>query len=345
MFIIRHASVNDLDDIFVLAEKSGIGMTTLPANKEVLLSRLKRIEKTLKGDAKKCEQGYLFVLEDTDSQKVVGLSGIEVAIGLGDSFYTYHVGKQVHSSQSLDTHNIMKTLILGNDLTGSSELCTLFLDEDYRQNHNGKLLSKIRFLFIAAFSQYFEEKLIAEMRGYSDENGRSPFWDAVGSHFFDIDFAEADYLTGIGKKAFIAELMPRFPIYVDLLTAEAKAVIGKTHPKTLPASKVLESEGLKYQNYVDIFDAGPTLEAEICNLRAVHDSQLVTVTISDSTADNPSDTQPYLCGNDNYLDYRACLLELPSELNGALSLTTQQAKQLHLTDGQSVRVLPLNPTH
>ena len=243
MFIIRHASVNDLDDIFVLAEKSGIGMTTLPANKEVLLSRLKRIEKTLKGDAKKCEQGYLFVLEDTDSQKVVGLSGIEVAIGLGDSFYTYHVGKQVHSSQSLDTHNIMKTLILGNDLTGSSELCTLFLDEDYRQNHNGKLLSKIRFLFIAAFSQYFEEKLIAEMRGYSDENGRSPFWDAVGSHFFDIDFAQADYLTGIGKKAFIAELMPRFPIYVDLLTAEAKAVIGKTHPKTLPASKVLESEG------------------------------------------------------------------------------------------------------
>ncbi|MGD4318384.1 arginine N-succinyltransferase, partial [Xanthomonas citri pv. citri] len=140
----------------------------------------------------------------------------------------------------------------------------------YRQNHNGKLLSKIRFLFIAAFSQYFEEKLIAEMRGYSDENGRSPFWDAVGSHFFDIDFAEADYLTGIGKKAFIAELMPRFPIYVDLLTAEAQAVIGKTHPKTLPASKVLESEGLKYQNYVDIFDAGPTLEAEICNLRAVH---------------------------------------------------------------------------
>ena len=167
----------------------------------------------------------------------------------------------------------------------------------------------------------------------------------MGSHFFDIDFAQADYLTGIGKKAFIAELMPRFPIYVDLLTAEAKAVIGKTHPKTLPASKVLESEGLKYQNYVDIFDAGPTLEAEICNLRAVHDSQLVTVTISDSIANNMSDTQPYLCGNDNYLDYRACLLELPSELNGALSLTTQQAKQLHLTDGQSVRVLPLNPTH
>lgn len=151
MFIIRHASVNDLDDIFVLAEKSGIGMTTLPANKEVLLSRLKRIEKTLKGDAKKCEQGYLFVLEDTDSQKVVGLSGIEVAIGLGDSFYTYHVGKQVHSSQSLDTHNIMKTLILGNDLTGSSELCTLFLDKTTAKTTTANYCQKSAFCLSLPF--------------------------------------------------------------------------------------------------------------------------------------------------------------------------------------------------
>lgn len=349
MFVVRHANVNDLDAVFALAEQSGIGMTTLPANKEVLLARLERIEKTLRGEAKKADQGYLFVLEDTVSKQVVGLSGIEVAIGLKDSFYTYHIGKQVHASQTLDTYNVMETLILGNDLTGSSELCTLFLNEGFRHSHNGKLLSKIRFLFIAAFPQHFEEKLIAEMRGYSDEQGRSPFWDAVGSRFFDTEFTTADYLTGIGKKAFIAELMPRFPIYVDLLSPEAQAVIGKTHPNTLPASKVLQSEGLKYQNYVDIFDAGPTLEAEVSNLRAVNESQHLVVAITDSPeaaeGNHKVATQPYLCANDDYLNYRGCLIDLPVQLGDAIKLTAQQADTLHVKAGQPIRVLPLNPAN
>ncbi|MCX2581823.1 arginine N-succinyltransferase, partial [Klebsiella pneumoniae] len=88
----------------------------------------------------------------------------------------------------------LPTLFLSNDRTGSSELCTLFLDQERRENQNGKFLSKIRLMFIAAFKQYFEKKLIAEMRGYSDENGCSPFWDAIGHHFFNMDFSTADYL-------------------------------------------------------------------------------------------------------------------------------------------------------
>ena len=46
--------------------------------------------------------------------------------------------------------------------------------------------------------------------------------------------------------------MPRFPVYVDLLPKAAQEVIGKMHPHTLPAYHVLESEGLRYQGYVDI---------------------------------------------------------------------------------------------
>lgn len=339
MFIIRHTNPQDLDDIYVLAEKSGVGMTTLPADRDTLSARLERIQKTLQGQAEKRDQGYLFALEDTEQKKVVGISGIEVAIGLSDSFYSYHVGKQVHSSKSLGTHRIMDTLILGNDLTGTSELCTLFLDPDYRIQQNGKLLSKIRFLFIAAFQSYFDDTLIAEMRGYSDENGQSPFWNAVGSKFFDIDFAKADYLTGIGQKAFIAEMMPRFPIYVDLLPQEARDVIGKMHPNTQPAGRLLHTEGLHFLDYVDIFDAGPTLEAEICNLRAVNYSQLVEVMVTDSPAQQDN---TYLCANDNYLDYRACLICSPI-VDGKLALSQEQADSLKVTAGQKVRILSLEP--
>jgi arginine N-succinyltransferase len=60
------------------------------------------------------------------------------------------------------------------------------LDPEYQKNRNGLLLSKARFLFIAAFRECFLPHLFAELRGCSDEQGSSPFWDALGHHFFDI---------------------------------------------------------------------------------------------------------------------------------------------------------------
>jgi len=270
----------------------------------------------------------------------VGVSAIEVAVGLTEPFYNFHVGKQVHASQALNVYKALDTLFLSNDLTGCSELCTLFLDPDYRKDQNGKLLSKIRFLFIAAFQQAFQNTLIAEMRGYSDEMGRSPFWDALGNHFFNMDFSTADYLSGIGQKVFIAELMPRFPVYTDLLPLAAQQVIAQLHPHTVPAARVLESEGLRYQGYVDIFDAGPTLEADLDDLRAVKDSRLVTVKIG--VGDSKKSPSHYLVANDAYYDYRALLIQgqLHDEM---LYLTAEQAQQLEVIEGQSVRILALNP--
>lgn len=338
MLIVRHAEFRDLDDIFMLAEKSGVGLTSLPANREILFSRIERTRKTLQGECPRSEQGYLFVLEDTEQKRVVGVSAIEVAVGLTEPFYNYHVGKQVHASKNLNVYKTLNTLFLSNDLTGSSELCTLFLDDAYRKHLNGKYLSKIRFLFIAAFQEFFEKKIIAEMRGYSNEAGRSPFWDAIGYQFFNMDFATADYLSGVGQKAFIAELMPRFPIYVDLLSADVQGVIGAVHPHSQPASHVLESEGLRYQGYVDIFDAGPTLEAEICNLRAVKESQRLPVRLTDS---KQRDGVPFLVANDVYQDYRAILIH--ASVNAEyIELNQDQARLLNVEEGQTIRILPLN---
>lgn len=337
--IIRHAEHRDLDAIYILAEKSGIGLTSLPPNKEILSDRITRTQNTLLGKAALSEQGYLFVLEDTERKHVVGVSAIEVSVGLTAPFYSYHVGKQVHASQALDVYKTLDTLFLSNDLTGFSELCTLFLDSEFRNNQNGKLLSKVRFLFIAAFQQHFKEKLIAEMRGYSDAKGRSPFWDALGYHFFNMDFAAADYLSGIGQKSFIAELMPRFPVYVDLLPSIAKEVIGKVHEQTLPAFHVLQSEGMNYHSYIDIFDAGPTLEAEIQDLRAVQESFLIRVQVMPQT--EMAQTQ-YLVANDNYQDYRAILVTHSIDRE-TLQLTTKQAKALDIQNDDRVRIFPLNP--
>lgn len=342
MMIVRHAAHRDLDDIYRLAQRAGetgIGLTSLPRNKEILAERITRTANTLAGLAEKSDESYLFVLEDTSIQKIVGVSAIEVAVGLNEPFYNFRVATQVHASKTLNVYKALDTLFLSNDHTGCSELCTLFLDPDYRKNQNGKFLSKVRFLFIAAFQSHFKARLIAEMRGYSDQNGHSPFWDALGYHFFNMDFATADYLSGIGQKVFIAELMPRFPVYVDLLPADARAVIAEVHPQTLPAAKVLMSEGLQYQGYVDIFDAGPTLEANTADLRAVKESRLLTVKITEQI--ETTDIH-YLVANDQYQDYCVLLINNCVSEDDTLMITPAQAQALHVSEQDEVRVLALD---
>lgn len=341
MMIVRHAAHRDLDDIYRLAQRageSGIGLTSLPQNKDILAERITRTTRTLDGLSEKCEASYLFVLEDTSIHKIVGVSAIEVAVGLNEPFYNFRVAKQVHASKALNVYKTLDTLFLSNDHTGCSELCTLFLDPEYRKNQNGKFLSKVRFLFIAAFRSFFEERLIAEMRGFSDHNGQSPFWDSLGYLFFNMDFAAADYLSGVGQKAFIAELMPRFPVYVDLLSSQAREVIAEVHPHTLPAAKVLMSEGLKYQGYVDIFDAGPTLEANTAELRAVKESRLLKVKLTEQVE---STETHFLVANDQYQDYAVLLINNKVDESETLHLTAAQAQALNIAEYDQVRVLAL----
>ncbi|WP_147197214.1 arginine N-succinyltransferase [Pantoea sp. CCBC3-3-1] len=338
MMIIRPVAHDDLAQLMQLAGKTGGGLTSLPADSATLAARIERSVLTWQNKLPRAEQGYVFVLEDTDTRQAVGICAIEVAVGLQDPWYNFRVGTQVHASRELNVYNILPTLSLSNDHTGSSELCTLFLDPDYRNGKNGYLLSKSRFLFMAAFRERFMQKVVAEMRGVSDEQGHSPFWESVGSRFFSMSFRDADYLSGTGKKTFIAELMPKHPLYINYLAPEAQAVIGQTHPQTSPARAVLEAEGFRYLNYVDIFDGGPTLECDIDRVRAIRKSRLVTAVIG---KESDSDQPLCLVGNERYEDFRVMLLNTDPQ-GDALSLSPQQADILRCRQGDTLRVAALN---
>ncbi len=217
MMVIRPIQTDDLGALENLAGKAMTGLTTLPADRDLLEQKISASVRAFAGRRNKPRDDYyLFVLEDNDTGDVVGISGIVAAVGLNEAFYSYKLGTIVHASRELDVYNRISTLYLSNDYTGCTELCTLFLDEDYRKNNNGKLLSKCRFLFMAEFPERFAEKVIAELRGYSNEKGHSPFWEGLGRHFFSMDFSQADFLSGAGNKSFIAELMPTHPVYVNL---------------------------------------------------------------------------------------------------------------------------------
>ena len=245
MLVVRPIAMSDYDALHTCAVESGHGFTSLPVNEELLTNRIKHSEYSFgKPDVKEAgDEGYLMVGFESETGEVAGTTGIEASIGWDVPFYSYHISKVVHSSPKLGVNNVVKLLTFGNNYTGNSEICTLFLREKFRGGLNGRLMSKCRFLMMAEHPERFSETIFAEMRGVSDENGNSPFWQWLQEHFFSIDFTLADYLTGIGKKGFIADLMPKLPIYINLLSPEAQAVIGKVHDNTRPALKLLEREG------------------------------------------------------------------------------------------------------
>ncbi|GGP19098.1 arginine N-succinyltransferase [Silvimonas iriomotensis] len=336
---IRFLRHSDFHRLFDLANKAGVGVTTLQPNAERLQSRIAASMAAVAGEPRLGDASYFFALEDETTGQLVGTSGIESAVGMRDTWYNYRVGLTVHTSRELDIYKQLTTLFLSSDLTGSSELCSLFLLPEHRGNGNGGLLSKSRFLFMAEFPHRFAERVIAEMRGVSDDAGRSPFWESLGRHFFKMDFARADFLSYVGNKSFIAELMPSYPIYTCLLSEEAQAAVAEVHPATRPARKLLETEGFRYRGYVDIFDAGPSLESALHDIRAVRDSQVYKAL---AVKAQPQEGESWLVSNRKLQDFR-CVLAMTHPLDGALPLTDDVLQRLEIADGDSVRAVRLAP--
>lgn len=340
MLLIRPITANDFAALKQIAIESGAGFTSLPVNDERLWQKIHHAEQSFKADVTSPgDQGYLFVLEDTQTGEIVGTTGIEAAVGTSTPLYHFQQNTVIHHSAELNVFNQLKTLTLCNDYTAASEICTLFLRESYRRNHAGRFLSKVRFLFMAEHPQRFSDRVIAEMRGAADGNGQPPFWHWLQQLFLTIDFPTADHLIGIGKKAFIAELMPRHPIYVGLLPQAAQDVIGQVHQNTKPALKMLENEGFIHRGYIDLFDAGPTVEARLSQIKSVAASKKVPVKIAEVQGE-----QTLAVANTALQQFRASFGKAAKfdADQGVLLLSEDFAHTLQLRDGMLARFIVLD---
>lgn len=341
MMVIRPAQSKDLDDILALAAAAGTGLTTLPNDPERIQDKITSSIKAFSSDIDQPgPEYYFFVLEDTQKNRVVGTSALVAAVGMDEAFYTYKLGTVVNTSHDLGIYNKHQVLVLGNDYTGCTEIATLFLSPDYRGGTNGRLLAKSRFLFMADFPERFADTVIAEMRGYSDENGKSPFWKSLGKHFFNMPFARADAISGLGSNQFIAELMPQHPIYVKMLSKEAQEVIGQVHPKTKPAISMLKREGFRYQNYVDIFDAGPTLDVPKDQIKSFRSSKIMSIKVGRSPIVSDSGIETLMVSNTQLNNFRATTIE--ADFDGDRLFVSEDAlKALNVEEGDPVRVARL----
>jgi len=335
MLLIRPAKLDDLDALMSLAGMAGYGLTTLPRDAEVLRSRItdslysfERASERPRGES------YLFVLQDCDRGQVVGTSGIVSKVGGFEPFYAYKVETSIIHSDVLNVRKEIRFLKLVAEHNGPSEITGLFLHPHFRKEGNGRLLSLARFLFMAEHPRRFDQAVIAELRGVADERGSSPFWDAAGHHFFDVDFPTADYMSMVNKK-FIADLMPTHPIYIPLLPRPAQEVIGRVHPQSAPAMRILEQEGFAFCDMVDIFDAGPIVRCQREQIRAVRESKAAVVKEIGEVAA----FEAQIIARTGR-DFRAC--RGPVETTGeGIRISVACADALEVKAGQIVRHVPM----
>ncbi|WP_203141637.1 arginine N-succinyltransferase [Marinobacter mangrovi] len=343
--IIRPIAHTDLDALAEIARESGPGFTSLVDDRDFLTAKIQHSIDSFNRDVvEPGDEGYLFVLEDPDTGDILGTTGIEASVGLDSPLYHYHKSQVVHHSRELGLFKRVDVLNMCNHYTGCSEICTLYLRPQFRRPNAGKLLSKVRFLFMAQHPARFARTVIAEMRGISSDCGESPFWNWLRHHFVDLEFAQVTELVGAGNNGFIAELMPKYPLYTHLLSSEAQAVIGEVHDKTRPALKMLEAEGFRHKGYVDLFDAGPTVEAELDQIRSVAQSSECTVQVVQSDTPVLQHGGDLLSiANTQVAGFRATLTEraIHHPQHGLLQVPADLARALDLEDGAKARCVTL----
>lgn len=313
-YVVRPATADDLPTIYQMAKSTGGGFTNLPPDRDLLAARLARAGEALRRD----EDGvgddlFFFVMENPDEDRVSGTCQILSRVGSTWPFYSYRIGALTQHSRELDRTFRAETLTLTTELDGCSEIGGLYLRAQERSAGIGALLARSRYLFIAMHRLRFGSRTIAELRGVHDEAGGSPFWDGVAGRFFGMTFHEADQFNAQNGNQFIADLMPRHPLYLAMLDESALAAIGVPHQSGRAAMRMLEAEGFVYDQYVDIFDGGPTMTVATDAIATIRNA--CRATIADIRPLDEGTTSIVACGR--LMSFRATqgrLIDTPTGL-------------------------------
>lgn len=256
-FILRSIRTDDLDGLFSLTKQ--FTLLNLPHDREVLREKINRSVRSFKGELDKEDSEYLFVLEDLEREYLVGSSLILAKHGTEDSpHHFFRITKRNHFSQDLGIGFIHQVLKFHSDTNGPTEIGGLLIDGQYRRRPEklGRQISLIRFLFMGMEPERFEDKVLCELSPPLTPDGRSEFWEALGRRFTGLPYQEADHLSQKNKE-FINSLFPPVDIYLSLLDAKARIVVGQVAEDTKPAQHLLTTLGFKYLEEVDPFDGGP----------------------------------------------------------------------------------------
>lgn len=282
MFVIRRANLEDQATLLKLAKM--VHFINLPADNDIIAKkisasrqafmRVARGEAAHIGDSAGENPGglseaiaktdlYMFVLDDTNNPGCLGTSQLIAQMGgPHNPNLCFKLEIRHKYSESLKTGSNILVARLHEDATGPTEIGGLILQPSFRGHPDklGRLLSLVRFHMIGRFRDRFRDEILAEMMAPITADGNNLLWDFLGRRFVPLSYEEADRFCQYSRE-FIKALFPTGDIHISLLPPQAREVIGRVGPETVPARKMLEKLGFKYHDQVDPFDGGPFLRA------------------------------------------------------------------------------------
>jgi len=146
-----------------------------------------------------------------------------------------------------------------------------------------------------------------------------------------MNFQEADEFNATHGTQFIADLMPKTPIYTAMLPESARAVMGMPHPSGRAAMKMLEREGFAFDGYIDIFDGGPTMVAQTDSVRTVRGATEYRFA---GTAED-WDGEQLMIAAGHLSAFRACYGYTSIQNDGSACLDPQSAALLEIKEGDT----------
>jgi arginine N-succinyltransferase len=337
MFVVRPVGSTDIPALTALAAVATPGVHTLPKTPRAI-ERV--VEHSLASfDAQvdiPSEEAYFFVLESCQDKTIAGVAAIAATAGASGTFFAFRNDVIQQVSRDLNISHSVHALTLCSDLTSHSQLSSFMVRDPRHAGDDAALLSRARLLYAASAPHRFSDRFFASLAGVTDASGQSPFWEALGRKFFQMDFLEAErMIEGARNRTLIVELMPHYPVYVPLLPGAAQAAMGQVHPEAELPFRILSAEGFQPDEFIDIFDGGPILQAHRHALRSFSSSAWRPVAPAMQADDAP--LKSYLLGVSKDGAFRATMAKCPRiELSDSVVLPQDAMRALDVVSGDAV---------
>lgn len=342
MYVVRPVEPADVGALETLLAASTPGVHTLPRTREKITALVERSCASFAAHVDiPSEETYLFVLEDLEHHELAGTAAIHASAGSNGTYFAFRNDVIQQVSRDLNISHSVHALTLCSELTAYSQLSGFFIRQNERHRdttgQEAALLSRARLLYAVLAPHRFGDRFFVPLAGVTDDDGQSPFWDALGRKFFKMDFLDAERVIGGARnRTLIVELMPHYPVYVPLLPGPAQAAMGQIHPSGERAFDLLTEEGFEADEYVDIFDGGPILQAHRNALRSFRSSMVRRVATQDQPSGSPDSMVSYAVASSER-KFRAIVVPCaPAESSEALCLPAWAQQALGVAAGENV---------
>jgi arginine N-succinyltransferase len=341
MYVVRPVETTDVGALETLLATSTPGVHTLPRTREKIAAFVQRSIASFAAHVDiPSEESYLFVLEDLATHALIGTAAIHASAGSNGTYFAFRNDVIQQVSRDLNISHSVHALTLCSELTAYSQLSGFYISRRDDAGREAALLSRARLLYAVLAPHRFGDRFFVPLAGVTNEDGQSPFWDALGRKFFKMDFLDAERIIGGARnRTLIVELMPHYPVYVPLLPGPAQSAMGQIHPNGELAFDLLTEEGFEADEYIDIFDGGPILQAHKNGLRSFRGSMVRKVADAEQQP-------PARGGKSAMVDYavasserkfRAIVLPcLPADSSDAICLPLAARQALGVAAGDNV---------